>query len=50
MILSIQVIKHLFYDFILKKHASAVYFRKENNGLIGVMVVTLVMTSPLPRL
>ena len=39
-----------FYNFILNTHVSAVYFRKKINGLIGVMVLTLVMTSLLPKL
>ena len=51
MILSKLVIKTLVLSFHFKKnHVSAVYFRKENNGLIGVMVLTLVMTSLLPKL
>ena len=50
MILSKLVIKTLFYDFILNNHISAVYIRKKINGFIGVMVLTLVMTSLLPRL
>ena len=45
MILSKLVIKNFFYNFISNTHVSAVYFRKKINGLIGVMVLTLVMTT-----
>ena len=50
MVLSKPGIKTLFYNFILNNHVSAIYFRKKNNGFIGVTVLTLVMTSLLPRL
>ena len=39
----------MFYDFILKKHVSAVYFRKVIMDYFGVMVLPLVMTSLLTR-
>ena len=48
MIMIKLVIKHFFYNFILNNHVSAIYFRK-NNVFIGVIVLTLVMTSLLPN-
>ena len=50
MILSKSVIKTLLYNFILNNHVSAMYFRKKNDGFFSVTVLTLVMTSLLPRL
>ena len=50
MILVNLLSKHFLNNFILNNHVSAIYFRKKNNGFIGVTVLTLVMTSLLPRL
>ena len=51
MILSKPVIKTLHLLFHFKQPSiSAIYFRKQINGFIGVTVLTLVMTSLLPRL
>ena len=36
MILRIQLLKHFFYNCIFNNHESAIYFRKKNNGFIGV--------------
>ena len=44
MTLSKLVIKNFFYNFILNNHVFAVYFRKNNNGIIGVIVLTSLIT------